>query len=184
MKILYLDTCVLISYLKKDDIFHAFSKKIMNASNIERIGSSITLIETASVLSRQFLNLKFDKSKIDDWEELNLEERRALITRFLIEKIPISYYTTLGKEKIKINMQDMELHVDFSKAFKISPLFSLRTLDNLQISAALNLRDIKNLKIDYFVTTDREILNLSKVIKDSTNLTIIHSEKLVEIEHL
>ena len=143
MKILYLDTCILISYLKQDDIFHVFSKKIMNANNIESVGSSITLIETASTLSRQYPDLKFDKSEIDDWEELNLEEKKALITYYLIGIIPISYYTTLGKEKIKINKQDIELHVDFSKAFKIAPLFSLRTLDNLQISAALNLRDIK-----------------------------------------
>ena len=43
---------------------------------------------------------------------------------------------------------------------------------------------VKNVRIDYFVTTDSSILEQAKYIQELTNLTIIHPEKLVEIEHL
>lgn len=184
MKILYLDTCISISFLKSDDIFHKISKTIMSAKNLTRIGSPITLLELASVISRQFQNLKFDSSKIRDWDDLNLQERKSLITLYFLQQLSIKFYACLGNEKINIKNLDFLMHIDFSKAIRITPLFSLRTLDNLQIAAALNLRDVKNFKIDYFVTTDNVILEQSKNIQKETNLTIIHPEKLIDVEHL
>ncbi|NHI94610.1 MAG: PIN domain-containing protein [Candidatus Lokiarchaeota archaeon] len=184
MKIVYLDTCIIISYLKKDDKFHNISKIIMNASNLERIDSQITLIEIASVISRQFENIKFNDHELKGWEELNPHEKKATIILYLIEQLSINFYVNLGTEKLNLKNQDFKINIDFSKAFQIAPLFSLRTLDNLQLAACLNLKNVKNLKIDYFITSDELILNQSKIIQKLVDLTVIHPEKLIEIEHL
>ncbi|MHA1300711.1 MAG: PIN domain-containing protein [Candidatus Helarchaeota archaeon] len=184
MKNLYLDTNIIISYLKKDDIFYNFSNKIMKEGNFERFGSAITLLEIASVISRQINNIEFDKEKIKNWKELNISEKRLFLFSYFITKIPIKFYFNSNIETYYIKNQNLNININFSKALRISPFFSLRALDNLQISAALNIRDLTNIRLDYFVTTDKLILDNAKKIQDLTNLTIIHSEKLIEIENI
>ncbi|MFX0133526.1 MAG: PIN domain-containing protein [Candidatus Hodarchaeota archaeon] len=184
MKNIYLDTNIIISYLKKDDIFNEFSKKIMKHRNFERISSAITVLEIASVISRQFNDIEMDKSKIKNWDELSIREKKSLIISYFIFKIPIKFYFNSNIEKYYIRNQNLDINVDFSKAIRIAPFFNLRALDNLQFAAALNIRDIKNIRLDYFVTTDDIILNNSKEIQKLTNLTVIHSEKLIEIEKI
>ena len=98
--------------------------------------------------------------------------------------LPIKFYYCSGSEKYKIKDEWIEFHLFFSKAYQIAPFFSLRTLDNLQIASALNLKEIRNIDIDYFATTDENILNQAKKILELTNLTIIHPKDLIKIEHL
>ena len=184
MKILYLDTSIIIAFLKKADIYYNISEKIMNTPTLERVGSAITILEIFSVISRQFEDIEFDEVKTPNWDSLNESAKKALVSSYFLFKLPIKFYFCLGNEKYNIKNQDYVINIDFTKAFRISPFFALRSLDGLQIASALNLRDIKNIHIDYFVTTDKIILDQGKDIQKSTNLTIIHPEKLIDIEHL
>lgn len=184
MKMIYLDTSIIISFLKKDDIFHNSAEKIMGAKNLEKIGSVITIVEIYSVISRQFDNLQFDSSTIQGWETLNHAEKITSITLFFMDQLSMRFYVCLGNEKILVQNQNFNIQIDFSRACRIAPLFPLRALDNLQIACTLNIRDIKDIEIDYFVTTDEIILNNAKNIKDLTDLTIIHPDTLIEIENL
>ncbi|MHA1279595.1 MAG: type II toxin-antitoxin system VapC family toxin [Candidatus Helarchaeota archaeon] len=184
MKNIYLDTSIIISFLKSDDTFHLTAKKIINAKTFKRIGSPITVLEITSVISRQFNNLKFDSTNIKEWNKLNEQEKKSLIILYYLEKLPIDFYACLGNEKIQLKRRDFRIQIDFSRAYRIAPLFPLRTLDNLQIASALNIRDVRNIRIDYFITTDKVILDVSKEIQKAINLTIIDPETFVDIEHL
>jgi len=184
MKNIYLDTSILISFLKSNDKYHKISKKIINANTFKRLGSPITVLELTSVISRQFNNLKFDTTNIKEWDKLNEQEKKSLIILYFLEKLPIDFYACLGNEKILLKNKDFNIQIDFSRAYRIAPLFPLRTLDNLQIASALNIRDIRNIRIDYFITIDKVILDLSKEIQKTVNLTIIDPETFMDIEHL
>jgi predicted nucleic acid-binding protein len=184
MKIIYLDTNIIIAFLKKDDLFNTISKKIMNAKSLERVGSAITILEVSSILSKQFEEIEFDVERIPNWNSLSLPAKKILVTSYFIDKLPIKFYFNSIDEGFSIGTLLYKIHIDFSKAIQISPLFSLKALDNLQIASALNLRAIKNVQIDYFITTDKDILDEAKVIREQTNLTVIHPEKLGEIEYL
>lgn len=184
MKNIYLDTAIIISYIKKDDIFYPLSKKIMDSNIINRIGSTITVIEISSVISRQFNNLEFSETKISNWNELNLVEKKSLIISYFLNILPIKFYYCSGSEKFKIQEKWIEFHLSFSKVYRIAPFFSLKTLDNLQIASALNIKEIRNVDIDYFVTTDETILNQAKKIQEMTDLTILHPKDLIKIEHI
>ncbi|NVM05180.1 MAG: hypothetical protein HWN67_22870 [Candidatus Helarchaeota archaeon] len=184
MKNLYLDTNVIISYLRKNDIFNDLSNKIMNYNNFERIGSTLTILEISSVISKQFDNIEINEAKIKNWDNLSIVEKKLLVIYYFTTKIPVKFYFTSNNEKFYIKDQDLSINVDFSKAIRIAPFFNLRTIDNLQLSSALNIRDIKNIHLDYFVTTDEVILDNAKEIQKLTHVTIIHSEKLIEIEKI
>jgi len=60
----------------------------------------------------------------------------------------------------------------------------MKTLDNRQIVSSLNPRNIINVEIDYFITTDKIILDRAKMIQEQTNLTDIHPGKSGKIEYL
>ena len=184
MKIVYLDTNIIIASLKKDDIFYIISRKIMNTKILERVGSAITILEVSSILSKQFDEIEFDIQKIPNWDSLSLPAKKSLVTSYFINTLPIKFYFNSIDENFTIGNLLYKIHIDFSKALRISSFFSLNSLDNLQIASALNLRDIKNIKIDYFTTTDKNILDHAKAIQEQSNLTVIHPEKLGEIEYL
>jgi predicted nucleic acid-binding protein len=184
MKILYLDTNIIIAFLKKDDVFNTISTKLMNAKILERVGSAITILELSSIISKQFEEIEFDVKQIPDWDSLSLPAKKLLIISYFLDKLPIKFYFNSVDEGFPIGNLLYKVHIDFSKAIRISPFFPLKALDNLQIASALNLRDIKNIPIDYFITTDKSILDQAKVIQAQTNLTAIHPEKLSEIEYL
>ncbi|MHA1378663.1 MAG: PIN domain-containing protein [Candidatus Helarchaeota archaeon] len=184
MKNLYLDTNIIISFIKDDDIFNDFSTKIMAHKNFERIGSAITILEIVSVISKQFENIEISVAKIADWDKLSESEKKLLVTSYIISTIPMKFYFSTNNERFNIKNDYLDVNVDYSKAIKIAPFFNLRTLDNLQIASALNIRDIKNIRVDYFVTTDQIILDNSKKIQKLLGITIINSEKLIDIENL
>lgn len=184
MKTLYLDTNIIIAFLKKGDNFNEVSNKIMNSEILERVGSAITIIEIASIISRQFEEIEFDETKTPNWDTLTALAKKALVTSYFLNILPIKFYFNVGNENYVIRDLIYKIHVDFTKAIQLSTFFSLKGLDNLQIASALNLRDIQNVQIDYFVTTDTDILNQAEAIQGQTNLTVIHPEKLAEIEYL
>jgi len=184
MKIVYLDTNIIISFLKKEDIFNEVSRKIMNSIILERVGSVITILEITSIISKQFEQIEFDITKTPHWDTLTLPAKKVLVTSYFLTITPIKFYFNLGNENYSVKDQIHKIHVDFTKSIQLSSFFLLKTINNLQIASALNLRDIQNIPIDYFVTTDNDILDQAKAIQEQTNLTIIHPEKLAEIEYL
>jgi len=186
MKHLYLDTNIIISFIKKGDIFNQVAEQIINYTDFRKISSVITILELASVISRQFNDFKMDVEKVKDWQNLNLYEKKAVILYYLLNKVPVQYYACKGYNNLTIFPGDFELEIsiDFYKAIYIAPLSNLRTLDNLQIASAVNIRDILGIKIDYFITTDSLILENAKSIREYTHLTIIHPQKLVELENI
>lgn len=179
MKTLYLDTNVMLSKWVLTDPFHEDSKKIINAiqnSKIKGLFSGLGLAEVASVVERQ--QEKFS-GEIEKELKLGTEfiKKITMITNLEICDIIYPINSIIANE-------NKELSIIHWQCFEVASKIHLKTLDNLHIAIITLLEKIKGKKIDYFITSDKEIVSKANQIKKEYGFAVLQPNQLVTLEGL
>ncbi|MHA1300713.1 MAG: type II toxin-antitoxin system VapC family toxin [Candidatus Helarchaeota archaeon] len=186
MKNIYIDTNVILSYYKPNEIFHNAARKILNSKRIKLISSDLTIIELCSSISRQYsqneIKISSSAQKILEKED-EFTQIMALI-KYILLSLNIEFFSNPGTQNFKLNNFKLDMCLDFYQTFYISPRLKLRTLDNLHIGALFNIVSLNKIKVDYLCTNDDEILNQKKIINEITGATPINPNQLKDFEVL
>ncbi len=181
MKSVYVDTSVLIAKYKTNDKIHNPSVKILTSINANFVISHISLVELASVISRQIENINFNKEIDEKIGQLNFKERIMFLLNYIVHDNKLQIIQHNGFENLPF-ITENQIFSDYSRAMIQSADTSLRTLDNLHLGAAKNLMVVKNYKIDYFVTGENEILSKKRIISQYLDILVISPHDLVRVE--
>ncbi|MBN1329307.1 MAG: hypothetical protein JXA54_07520 [Candidatus Heimdallarchaeota archaeon] len=179
MKSLYLDTSVLLARWAPLDIHHSSSMLIHTAiSSGKIIGyiSDLSIAEVASVVERQQQKFQLDlTSKV----HLALEyvKRIRLIPNIII-------INTSSVSDVTIAQKSTPLSTIFWKSIDVAITSKLKTLDNIHLAIGSSFFSLIGRKLDYFVTTDYEILATGQKIEQTYDFQVVSPEKLVKKETL
>lgn len=165
MQQFYMDTNVFISQLKSDDPYHSEAGVIANRleeDEIQAETSVLTLVETASVVSRLY-----DKARGEKGTD---KERKIFIIKTLgrLASLKTKFIHITGDSSIAVRNIQASLPGIFNEAILLSLQTPLRTLDLMHLAAARHAKQM-NSELEAFVTGDRELLlrkqELSKLIR-------------------
>lgn len=186
MKIIYIDTNVIISYYKPTEIFHNAAKKILDSKKFSLISSDLTIIELSAAISRQYFQDEIIVSPSVQEILVNLDEYSQIMAliEYIILSQNIKFYTNPGIQQLNIKDLSLETTYDYYQTYYLSPRLKLRTLDNLHIGTLFNIISFFDLKVDYFCTCDEEILQQKDLINEITGATSINPNQLESIEAL
>ncbi len=176
MKLIYLDTNVILTRYAPEEPQHQAAKKILRnveAGNLSAVTSVLTIVEVASVISRAYK--RFAKTgKIMKREDIT----GAFLHRIMSIR-NLHFISAGGDISIKIEESHVKLPALFAVAFEIALKLSLKTLDNLHLAAALISQRIYRQKIDYFTTLDKDILKRREKLKSLIGASVCAPTELV-----
>jgi len=178
---IYADTNILIAKYVPNDPFHKECEKISKMNNIKKIGSPITIVELFSTISRIYQKLKV---QIDNSDILNKASRNEIITA-IVSYILLDWNLTvpfLENENLVLVLKDFRI-VMKKEAFlaaTLAPFIQLKTLDNMHIAIAKRLKE-EYIELDYFVTSDKGILNKRVIIKKYTEIEVVNPAEFIDL---
>ncbi|MHA1728142.1 MAG: PIN domain-containing protein [Promethearchaeota archaeon] len=181
--IIYLDTNIILSFFDIKDHFHIQNKALLEQQDIVFVTGIITIVEFESVIGRLRREklIKFE----DDIENLinKLPEsvQTKLITEICFSRIRISILPISALEQFDFNNETYSIENGYNMAYKFGPQIQLRTLDTLQIAAALKIKTYSEFCVEYFLTNDKNILNKTQLVRKTTDIIPISSSELSSI---
>lgn len=184
MKTAYLDTNVIISYIKSSDPSHKSSQRILEGAITLNITSTFTLVELKSVLARSFnlISKNLPGGISNEIYKLSDFNKVQALYLHLLNQIKLRIIENISVEFSNDGYFKGKMFSTYSMASQIANITKLRTMDNIQLAHAILIdRDIEE-KIDYFVTGDKEFIKKLKSLKSIKLFTAITPDKLVEIE--
>ncbi len=184
MKSIYIDTSVILAKYKPNDNIHGDAKIMFKSKKLKHIISHITLIELASVISRNFKQIKIGDLASKELLDFTFREKVYFLLRYILEENLLNIFHYNGKDSIPYFEALESIFSDYSQAIFLAPISKLRTLDNLHIASLKNIIFSKNLSINYFVTGDEEILKNRNKLKSYLDLLIVSPQTLIELEAL
>ncbi|OLS19271.1 MAG: hypothetical protein HeimC3_46370 [Candidatus Heimdallarchaeota archaeon LC_3] len=184
MKNAYIDTNIVVSSIKPDDIFYSDSKKLLSNSIVNCLSSTLLLVELKAVLTKQVDNIEKNLSReIKNLiKDFTLEEKTEVFFNYVMEKIYLEILEVPTIERLDIPSYNGSIYTPYAISLKISAFTQLKTLDNLHISHIMQINHILNKKIDYFVTTDKMIQKNKMKINELLSIIVITPNKLIELE--
>ncbi|OLS19265.1 MAG: hypothetical protein HeimC3_46310 [Candidatus Heimdallarchaeota archaeon LC_3] len=179
MRILYIDTNVLLARWIKDDPFHNESVLIISAienNQIKAYFSTFGLCEIVSVVKRQ--EEKFS----------SIFTNKNLISLAFLKKVRkiknINIFNDKNILKVNISGQKTEISLTYWTAINIGAKTGLKTLDNIHIALSRIISTVTEDSVDFFITGDSGILQKAKEIKKMFNISVIDPSVLVKVEGL
>ena len=187
MKLVYLDTNILLAPLRHDDPNYEYAQKIISLKHIRFITGTITLVEIASVMSRESelvrsFFIKFLNDNFEETKSIAEENQISLIIDFLINLFNLEIMEEGSIEKLLVLGKYIQLPSILSHAISYAPLAQLRTLDLLHLSIVLFHLNFHGLQIDYLVTSDLDFLKKRDSIQRLSKLVIISLKSFIELE--
>ena len=160
-----MDTNVFISKLKSDDPYHRAANSIVRAlekREIQAETSVLTLLETASVLSRLYRAKKSGE-----------EKRKVFIVKTLKRLSGLAKFVNIaGDAPIPIKGMNASLPSIFNEAIVLSLQCNLRTLDLIHLAAARHGKRM-NGELGAFVTGDGGFLSEKRGLSEVINMPIL-----------
>jgi len=136
IRVNYIDTNVIISFLNRGDVNHAKASKILGHCG-KMVTSSITILELKSVLPRT--------------TKLGADEIEAFV-----DYLP----------EINVDVPEVDMNKVVNKAGEIAFAIRMKTLDTLHLSASMVLEAYDFVTFDHeFAEKEREIANIGIKIK-------------------
>ena len=188
MKQVYLDTNVILTLLRPEEENYSFVQSLTNLENFTFFTGTITIIEITSVLTREekvFREALVNLSKEIDIRELislTLEEQIIIIIEFLFKAFNITILDEPVLETIQINEKRISIQSLYVLGIKWVEKIKLRTLDLIHLMTTVYYKQLKDVKFDYFVTSDLVILGKRVEIQTSIETIVADPERLLTIE--
>ena len=179
MKIVYIDTSILLAKWIGTDPFHNESKILLGAIEIGKIKgyfSTFGLCEVVSVVKRQ--EQKFS---------LKLHTKQSVPILYLkkIRKIPnLQFFNDSNNLKVSIAGKPTEILASYWLTINNGSKTGLKTLDNVHLAISKVISTITGENVDYFVTGDGGILKKTKEIKKLTGISVVTPELVIQLEGL
>ena len=149
---------------------------------------TITILEITSVLTREekvFKEALVNLSKeidIRDLISLSFEEQIIIIIEFLFKSFNITILDEPVLETIQINEKKISIQSLYVLGIKWAEKIKLRTLDLIHLMTIVYYNQLKNVKFDYFITSDRAILGKRVEIQANIESLVTDPEGLLKIE--
>ncbi|OLS13617.1 MAG: hypothetical protein RBG13Loki_2743 [Promethearchaeota archaeon CR_4] len=177
---LYVDTNILISYFNTNDRAFSETHALFAVSSLDFTTGIITLLEFESVLGRlrKSNRITFDPNVENTLRPLSPANQIRALTKFCFNSLPIRIVPVSALETLVFNRQNYKIENTFLISHKICPELLLRTLDTIQIAAAVKIKHYEGIDIQYFLTNDQEILNKGNEIYSHTQILPISSTDL------
>jgi predicted nucleic acid-binding protein len=176
MRHFYIDTNVFISQMKPDDIYHREAGvigKSLERGEIRASTSVLTLLETASVVSRLYTAKRGNKETHGECKALVIKALGRLVaTR-------VNFIHMAGDQPMTFGSGHIGMPSLFSEAIILSLQTTLRTLDLIHIAAARYAKRIQG-GVGAFVTGDREFLSKKKELSSIVEMPILSPKEYVE----
>jgi hypothetical protein len=84
-------------------------------------------------------------------------------------------------EKITFNNREINFENTFNLVWKMNLELKFRTLDALHVGAAIQMRIFDNIKIQYFLTNDQNILQHKEEIFQKSRILPINTPDLLKL---
>jgi predicted nucleic acid-binding protein len=188
MKQVYLDTNVILTLLRSQEENYSIVQLLSNLKNITFFTGTMTIIEITSVLSREekvfkeaLLNLSNDLD-IRELISLSFEEQIIIIIEFLFKAFNITILDEPAHENLQINKKKIILPAVYVLGIKLTERIKLRTLDLIHLMTIEYYKQIKDLKFDYFITSDSVILGKRIEIQRGLETIVTDPEGILKIE--
>ncbi len=167
MSVIYIDTNIIISCYKPRDPMYKIANELFKR-DFEFIISPITLVELYSILSRikPFLKLK---------KELK-QASIGTIVAFIIHDCHLKILAKGFLFRLSLFKTTFRIPLEYHLAMKFSEKLQLKTLDTLHLAYAYMLRN----EIDYFVTSDDDILAKKEKIKNYLGIEVKEPSELLK----
>jgi len=147
LKNIYIDTNVILSYYKPNEIFHNAARKILNSKRIKLISSDLTIIELCSSISRQYsqneIKISSSAQKILEKED-EFTQIMALI-KYILLSLNIEFFSNPGTQNFKLNNFKLDMCLIFYQTFYIK--LDMQILDNSVYCLFQNCSVISNAKM-------------------------------------
>ncbi|MHA1265808.1 MAG: hypothetical protein ACTSRS_11300 [Candidatus Helarchaeota archaeon] len=181
--ILYLDTNIILSYYDNQDPFQSQNKRIIEQRTLTCVTGFITIIEFESVIGRLWRNnqIQLNLNIEHQIQTFPLPIQIIIITETCFNRLPITILPVSSLEQFQFKGALHILENTFSLAYRLGPQIQLRTLDTLQISSAVKIKQYTNYDVEYFLTNDRNILKNKALIRTKTAIIPISSDELIMI---
>lgn len=186
MKIAYLDTNILVSFIKPNDPNYNSSSIILAQPFVKNFISTLTLVEVKSVISRQLIELvgNLPSNIIKAIDGLSDEEKIEILYKYLLESITIEIHENVAIQEDTYSFYKGKIFSVYSLALQLANTTKLRVLDNLQLAHALLIHQQSLDKIDYFVTGDANFIKQISSAKKYLPFSIISPENLLTLERV
>jgi hypothetical protein len=180
---IYIDSNTILSQFLPKDKFRQLNQLLFRQPEINWISGFISVIEVKTVLGR---NWRENKLKIEPaFEKILTKFSESIqiqrLTEYCLQTLPIQIISICMQENLVLNKIEYDTDVNFNLAYRMSAVLNLRTLDLIQIAAAMNIKLYHNISIDYFLTNDQLILDNTPKILQSTKIIPISSQDLVNL---
>lgn len=181
MKLLYLDTNVILTRYAPEEPQHEAAEKIVRGAEVRKlvaVTSVLTLLEVMSVTSRAY------EKFVEIGGAMKREDIAVAFLRRVASIRNLNFIPTGGEISMKIAEQYVKLPAIFVVALEIAPKIGLKTLDDLHLAASIIASRIYGQKIDYFVTLDEEILKYRREVEALIDALVSTPAEVVEMEAL
>ena len=176
MRQFYMDTNVFISQLKPDDLYYSEARIIaekLYKDEIQAKTSVLTLVETASVVSRLYQATKGKNGSSKEWKVFIIKALRRLAA------LNTTFINIAGDSPIAIKNIQAKLPSIFNEAMVLSLQTPLRTLDLMHLAAAKHEKQM-NQELGAFVTGDNELLSRKEELHKIIKVPIMSPKEYVE----
>lgn len=188
MKHAYLDTNVILTLLRTEEENYSFVQLLSGLKNFTFFTGTITILELTSILAREekvFREALLNLSKEIDIRELialSFEEQIIIILEFLFKTFNITILNEPAPEIVQLNGKKKFLPVGYVLGIKWAEKIQLRTLDLIHVMTMLYYKQIKEIKMDYFITSDTVILGKRIEIQTNSETIVVDPEGVLKIE--
>ena len=176
----YLDTSVIIAGYKPGDPDHIFATKILKSKFVRKIISYITVVELSSVLSRllETGELVFPKKLMELLSKFDKISLIIGIIKYLIKKYSLEI---AGSNRlIEIPMNGIfSAPIEIAESIRLTAHLRLKTLDAIHVSIVNILK--RTMGVEYFVTSDKNILQKRNEIRKQINVIVMNPKEFVNI---
>ncbi|HKZ40332.1 MAG TPA: hypothetical protein VJ044_05180 [Candidatus Hodarchaeales archaeon] len=184
MKTAYIDTNVVVSFVKPNDPYYLSARRILTERIVQNISSTLFLIELKSVISREFtaffgnLSLEFREmtGRLDEIEKIEL------FYQHILQSIIIDIMDDVSVEIHDSSYYSGQIPASYAKILRVSGKTRLKTLDNLHIAHLILLKENLGVPIDYLITGDQGILARKSDVNRIASVTTISPTELLSIE--
>ena len=189
MKHIYLDTNIILSLIRHAEKIYPDVEKMLDLSHLTYYTGTITLVEMASVLSREYNTIKKEilklKNELDLPELMKLtpKEQIDLIITYLLTKFQVSVLDDSNPDIYVYKKLNSKINPIYKLALKQTWKTKLRSLNNIHFATARFYDEYLELKIQYLVTADSGFLNKRKFCQKISDITVIDPKTFVEIEN-
>ena len=188
MKHAYLDTNVILTLLRSQEENYSFVQTLASLRNFTFFTGTMTIIEITSVLAREenlfreAIQTLASELDIRELISLSFEEQIIIIIELLFKTFNLSVLDEPVQEILQINGKKVILPSLYILGIKWADRIKLRTLDLVHIMTILFYKKIKEIKFDYFITSDLVILGKRIDIQTNIETIVTDPEGLLKIE--